>query len=44
MLARHLVLHKRGTIMTISNDIAHLLKGTSAQVVLLGGLFQQCAR
>ncbi|HAD41713.1 DeoR family transcriptional regulator [Plesiomonas shigelloides] len=41
MLARHLALHKQVTIITISSYIAHLLKGTSAQVVLLGGLFQQ---
>jgi DeoR/GlpR family transcriptional regulator of sugar metabolism len=36
MLACHLALHKR---VTISNYIAHLQKGTQAQVVL-GGLFQ----
>ncbi|HHQ4799439.1 TPA: DNA-binding transcriptional regulator YciT [Aeromonas veronii] len=40
MLARHLALHKRVTIITISSYIAHLLKDTQAQVVLLGGLFQ----
>jgi len=39
-MARHLALHKRVTIITISSYIAHLLKDTPAQVVLLGGLFQ----
>lgn len=41
LLARHLALHKRITIITISSFIAHLLKDTQAQVVLLGGLYQQ---
>ena len=40
LLARHLALNKRVTIITISSYIAHLLKDTPAQVVLLGGLFQ----
>ncbi|MEW7864253.1 DeoR family transcriptional regulator [Aeromonas diversa] len=40
LLARHLAHHKRVTIITVSSYIAHLLKETDTQVILLGGLYQ----
>ncbi|ALP42903.1 DNA-binding transcriptional regulator YciT [Aeromonas schubertii] len=40
LLARHLARRKRVTIITVSSYIAHLLKETDAQVILLGGLYQ----
>ena len=41
LLARELAEHKRVTIITVSCYIAHLLKETECEVILLGGIYQK---
>lgn len=41
LLARYLANNKQVTIITISNYIAHILKETNAEVILLGGMYQK---
>lgn len=41
LLARELAEHKRVTIITVSSYIAHLLKETDCEVILLGGVYQK---
>ncbi len=41
LLARNLAERKRITLITVSNYIAHLLKETECEVILLGGLYQK---
>lgn len=41
LLARTLAEHKRITLITVSSYIAHQLKDTDCEVVLLGGIYQK---
>jgi DeoR/GlpR family transcriptional regulator of sugar metabolism len=41
LLARYLADNKRVTIITISNYIAHVLRDTDVDVILLGGMYQK---
>lgn len=41
LLARYLAERKKITLITVSNYIAHLLKETPCEVILLGGLYQK---
>lgn len=41
LLARYLAERKRVTLITVSNYIAHLLKETECEVILLGGMYQK---
>ncbi|MCT4704047.1 DeoR/GlpR family DNA-binding transcription regulator [Enterobacteriaceae bacterium H20N1] len=41
LLARTLAEHKRVTLITVSSYIAHLLKDTNCEVILLGGIYQK---
>lgn len=41
LLARTLAEHKRVTLITVSSYIAHLLKETNCEVILLGGIYQK---
>ncbi len=41
LLARTLAEHKRITLITVSSYIAHLLKDTECEVILLGGIYQK---
>ncbi|AMH18907.1 YciT family transcriptional regulator [Hafnia paralvei ATCC 29927] len=41
LLARYLAERKRVTLITVSTYIAHLLKETECEVILMGGLYQK---
>lgn len=41
LLARTLAENKRVTLITVSSYIAHLLKDTNCEVILLGGIYQK---
>ncbi|MGV7093140.1 DNA-binding transcriptional regulator YciT [Siccibacter turicensis] len=41
LLARELAENKRVTIITVSSYIAHLLKETDCEVILIGGIYQK---
>ncbi len=41
LLARYLAENKRITLITVSSYIAHLLKETECEVILLGGMYQK---
>lgn len=41
LLARELAMHKHVTIVTVSSYIAHQLRETPCEVILLGGIYQK---
>ncbi len=41
LLARTLAEHKKVTLITVSSYIAHLVKDTDCEVILLGGIYQK---
>jgi DeoR/GlpR family transcriptional regulator of sugar metabolism len=41
LLARYLAEHKKVTLITVSSYIAHLLKESECEVILLGGMYQK---